>query len=209
MNARNLQGGVSVQEYYTKRFGQFGGDVRTLWNNQKSQEDRFHILAEVGALDGARVLDVGCGFGDFLDFLQAQTCGVQYTGIDAHPEILLEAKQRHAGHTFEQMDVLEFLPQTKFDFVFGSGIFGLKMVDQHGYVKDLLSHMFWLSEKGLAVNFLSSYTTGKKDKDSYHVEPQEVLSLALSITPRVVLRHDYRDNDFTLYLYPNPHATNQ
>ena len=206
MNSHQTLAGGSVQHFYDGRFGQYGVDVRTLWNSRKSQEERFHMLSGVGSLEHARILDVGCGFGDFFDFLKAQSIEVTYTGIDVQPDILEEAKRRNPENTFQRIDVLEFFPQAKFDFVFASGIFALKMENQLDFVKDMLAHMFWLSEKGLAVNFLSSYTTGEKDKDSYFVDPQEILGLALSITPRVVVRHDYRDNDFTAYLFPNPHA---
>ena len=203
MKGHKTLSGVSIQDYYGQRFQKFGGDVRTLWNSQQSQVGRFHVLTEIGDLSGSRILDVGCGFGDFQEYLRAQNIWVDYTGIDIQPDILAEAQHKHPEVNFEQVDLMDCSPLTKFDYVFASGIFALKMTNQQEYVQAILSRMFALANKGVAVNFLSTYTTGNLDQDSFHVAPQDILSLALSITRRVVLRHDYRDNDFSLYLYPH------
>ena len=207
MTKHVMHSGFLTQDYYGERFDKFGDDVRTLWNSQKSQEDRFRILAEIGSLHGSRVLDVGCGFGDFYGFLKAKGIMVEYTGIDMQPGILEEAKRRYTGVKFERVDLLEFAGSEPFDYVFASGIFGLKMTDQYAYLKSMMVRLLSLAQKGLAVNFLSGYTTGEKDPDSFYAEPSDLLALALSMTRRVILRHDYRDNDCTLYCYPQQNSS--
>ena len=49
-----------------------------------------HLL---DAQPGDKVLDVGCGFGDFADYLARQDKAVQFTGIDVSEELLLEGRK--------------------------------------------------------------------------------------------------------------------
>jgi hypothetical protein len=59
---------------------------------------------------------------------------------------------------------------------------------------------FSLAKCGVGVNFLSSMSQ-RKDGVSYYCNPASCVKLLMKITPFVVLRHDYRQNDFTIYLY--------
>src|SRR6266851_828983 len=53
--------------WYEDKVRRYGYDHRGLgFRNKSSQEKRFEALLALGDFDGSRVLDVGCGFGDFL-----------------------------------------------------------------------------------------------------------------------------------------------
>ncbi len=39
------------------------------WSTKEMQELRFKVLADIGIQSGDSVLDVGCGFGDLLGYL--------------------------------------------------------------------------------------------------------------------------------------------
>ena len=47
---------------------------------------------------------------------------------------------------------------------------------------------------------LSSHAPEQSDIAHYY-DPVKMLAAALDLTPTVMLRHDYLDNDFTLYLW--------
>lgn len=55
-----------------------------------------------------RVLDVGCGFGDFLRFLEDEGVGV--SGVDIAPHALKEARKRVSGRLYRVDVVSERLP---------------------------------------------------------------------------------------------------
>src|SRR5512140_794427 len=60
----------STTRWYEDKVRTFGFDHRGLgFRSRSSQIKRFEALVKVGDLDGRRVLDVGCGFGDLLAFL--------------------------------------------------------------------------------------------------------------------------------------------
>ena len=61
-------------DLYTNLVERFGAEVRALnWRSAELQHRRFAVLAQVGELKSASVLDVGCGMGDLLDWFRAST----------------------------------------------------------------------------------------------------------------------------------------
>lgn len=61
-------------ERYSKRYQELGVHVRTLgWGSREQQVYRFeqtlHCLPD---LNGKTILDIGCGFGDYYDFLRSK-----------------------------------------------------------------------------------------------------------------------------------------
>src|SRR5919109_3859483 len=107
--------------YYTDLIGKYGVDVRALdWGSRESQAVRFSVLAEVGQLHDASVLDVGCGLGDFFGWLKSAGIGVEYTGIDITPKMIEVARQRFPETRFELRNLLENVNCTTkcYDIVF-------------------------------------------------------------------------------------------
>src|SRR6266481_4036431 len=174
-------------DHFRKRLETYGDDVRALWNSAASQMARFDVLLQVGGLSGKAVLDVGCGFGDLIAFLDQKGIGVAaYSGIDLSPEMIAIAREKHPRAQFECRDLLEqpFDPES-FDVVLGSGLFFLPHPLWDAYVAAYVGSMFACCRQAVAVNFLSAHSS-KKDPESYYAAPHEVLEkLQLAITPRV------------------------
>ena len=62
--------------------------------------------------------------------------------------------------------------------------------------------MYKICKKGVAINFLSSITPFDRHTDNHFLDPTTALQkIIYPITHNFVLRHDYRENDFTIYLY--------
>jgi len=76
---------------------------------------------------GMRVLDAGCGYGSLLEILPSD---IEYLGIDASPDLIREAEQRHPNHQFVKAN-LRYLPSSTglFDVVICRSIKG--MVCEH------------------------------------------------------------------------------
>ena len=190
-----------VPRYFKGLINSYGDDIMSLdWGSETTQRLRFQLLTEIDALTSASILDVGCGRGDLLDFLIEQGFKGQYLGIDLTPEMVQLARVRHPNANFRVTDILLEDLKQKFDFVLASGIFYLRYKDNKVFFLRIVKQMYSLAKKGIAFNMLSSYTSNKK-KDEYYFEPEWVFSQCKTFTHRVVLRHDYKENDFTLYLY--------
>ena len=178
------------------------------WGSEESQKVRFRVLAGVGEMRGSSILDVGCGFGDFLKYLW--WTGVRpesYVGIDMMEKTISEAWKIHAAdreHAAENVrftcgNFLEWESPERFDYVIASGIFSIKTADWRSNVEEVLGKMYSMADRGVAVNFLSAMHEPKIETSMY-AEPREILAMALVISERVTLIHGYRLNDFTVYI---------
>jgi len=67
-------------------------------------------------------------------------------------------------------------------------------------MEHLIKRMFEFCTRAVAVNMLSSYAE-VKDGNSYYARPEDLLTWGLNLTRKIILRHDYKPNDLTLYLY--------
>ena len=192
--------------WYEDKVRRYGFDHRGLgFRTRSSQEKRFEALLELGNLDGARVLDVGCGFGDFLHFLQQRGIEPEYTGIDVCKPMIDRCRERfdEANAIFRVADVMEFDTTDEYDYVVASGLFGLDAEGGRDRIRPTLNRMFDWSRVGLAANFLSTQSPSPVDGRIY-VEPPKALEAGLALTPAARLNHAYLPNDFTLYLYKTP-----
>jgi SAM-dependent methyltransferase len=176
-----------------------GEGWQAFWGSIDSQRVRYEVLMQELPLDGAAVLEVGCGFGDFLD--HAESRGVRprsYLGVDVSERMVQGARARHLEARFEVLDVLSAEPPLLPDFVIASGIMAVEVPDYEGYVLRVLRRLHELGRRGFGLNFLSTCTQ-KPDGVSRYVEPAWLLSLfQRHVDWRCRLIHDYRPNDFTL-----------
>jgi len=71
------------------------------------------------------VLDLGCGAGLLLDYLQAtgRLDSLRYRGIDISPRMVSLAQSRWPGYEFEARDIIESpLPERSVDVVLMNGV---------------------------------------------------------------------------------------
>ncbi|MCM8532323.1 MAG: class I SAM-dependent methyltransferase [Lentisphaeraceae bacterium] len=186
-------------EYYQNRFKKFGRSYETLnWGSKESQELRFSIFSEIGRLNNKKLLDIGCGLGDYYNFLTDNKIDCSYKGIDLVEDLVGEAKQLFPEATFEVEDL--FSMEAEYDFIFASGIFYLRKEKPFEYMKAVIEKMFSLCTNGVAFNSLSTWAL-KTDDGEFCADPVKVLEFCKSITQNLVLKHDYHPSDFTVYMY--------
>ena len=168
------------------------------------QDLRFKIMSEIGDLNNSKILDVGCGFGDFLTYLNAKKKNVTYTGVDINPIFIKIAKSIHSGSSFQKRDIELTKFSKKFDWSFAIGTTNMK--GNYEYVENLMTEMLRISKNGIAIDFMSTYVDFKR-KESSHFAPEKIFKIAKKLSKRVVIRHDYLPFEFCIYIYKNSKLT--
>jgi ubiquinone/menaquinone biosynthesis C-methylase UbiE len=118
-----------LEAYYGEKLKAYGDDARSLGWTPGGRKVRFDTLAGIGYLNGSRVLDVGCGFGDFYGYLQDRGIQTDYKGIDINADFIALAKEKYPEADFEIADFDELDPGRTFDWAFASGIFIIRLSD--------------------------------------------------------------------------------
>lgn len=192
----------ALVKFYEEKVIRYKDDVRSLaWGSRKSQHKRFEILSEIGRLEGSLILDVGCGLGDFYNWLLKKYNNISYTGIDITPSMIEIAKKKYPKTTFKVQNILELnSDKSKYDYIFASGIFNRRIKNHEKFVRDNIIKMFELCCKGAAFNIMSTKADFMEKKE-YYAEAGKMLDFCLSLTRNVILRHDYMPHDFTVYMY--------
>lgn len=184
----------NLNDIYKRKFGE-SDDIKSLgWGSIDSQETRFKMLMDInGFRSSDTLLDVGCGFGDLSKYIG------NYTGVDIRGHAIKTAISRYPDKRFikgELIDVIE-----AFDWVFASGIFCFKSENWHSETRKTLSDMLIRSKKGVSVNFLSNLSNGNRDDEMMYVSMSDIAKVLDGLTTKFSIRHDYRPNDCTVYLY--------
>ncbi len=189
--------------WYGDKVRRFGYDHRGLGlRNRSSQEKRFDALMELGDLDGARLLDVGCGFGDFLVYLHQQGVKPVYTGLDICEPMVDRCRQLFGPATgrFLVGDVLDFEPDETYDYVVASGLFGLDSAGARERIRPTMERIFGWARIGAAMNFLGARSPAPVEQ-RISIDPAKALEAGFALTDALRLDHTYLPNDFTLCLY--------
>ncbi|HZP81036.1 MAG TPA: bifunctional GNAT family N-acetyltransferase/class I SAM-dependent methyltransferase [Chthonomonadaceae bacterium] len=199
-------GGLGQIAYYTERLERYGLDHRALdWGSRASQERRFAILAEIGPLHNASLLDIGCGLADYYAYLTQRGVPVRYTGMDITPAMIAAATKRFPEQRFVVRDILADAGKRpeeleRADYVSASGLFTFT---NERFLQEAVRVMFAYCRKALAFNALSAFAP-QQEPGEFYADPLETVRFCRTLTPWIVLRHDYLPHDFTVTLYREP-----
>jgi trans-aconitate methyltransferase len=189
-----------IKHLYHDRFEEMGYDINTVgWKNIEEQVLRFKILCDIGDLGDSSICDIGCGFGDLVSYLKSRFSGFSYTGVDISDKLIEKAQELHPEYEFMCRDILDGPFEREFDYFLLSGALSFRISDNMALTKAMLTKMFNLSKKGIAVNFLSSYVNYQHVRN-FHYAPEEIFAFSKTLTRFVTLRHDYPLYEFTIYL---------
>ncbi len=190
---------AQIVEFHEQLVRERGEGWGAFWGSAASQRGRYELFFEELPLAASDVLEVGCGFGDFLHIAhEKQAIPRRYLGIDLSPQIIAAAQRLHPDASFAVLDILNSDPPFVPDFVIASGIMAVDLPDYEAYVLSVLRRFHAIARRGFALNFLSTCSE-RPDGRSRYVEPGWLLALfQRHVDWRCRLLHDYRANDFTL-----------
>lgn len=172
------------------------------WSNVEIQTIRFKMLMDIGIDSDDSVLDVGCGFGDFSEYLAKHNKPVRFTGIDLSEELLEEGRKRYSDIKLVSGDLFDFDPEPEsYDYVTLSGALNRNLDDDGGYARSVIRRMFNASRKGIAFNLLDKrheWTAGRWDLQSFY--PHDVEGFVAGFGGTFEMLDDYLENDFTVWV---------
>lgn len=140
------------------------------WGNKNQQIKRFNYSTKYLNLNGCSILDIGCGFADFYEYLNKSKIKLSsYTGIDINKSFIEICKNKFPNVSFENKDMFS-LGRKKYDYIFAFGVFSLKFkgINNLKLIKDFVHKSENNFNKGLVINYISN--NQESDKPESYVK---------------------------------------
>lgn len=194
---------TNVAQYYDDRIIQHGPTHKAVdASSDEALLARYKVLSEVCDLSNKSVLEVGCGYGAFGNYLKTNYPSINYTGVDIS-ELMIEAGQElYSNLNLLHADVMQLgtVFNEGYDVVLCQGLFYL--LDDFEQVKALIAKMFSLTRDCLAFTSVCQWPYGPSD-DELRIDPVATLEYCQTLTQNVHLRYGYWPGDICFYLYRN------
>lgn len=191
-----------IQQFINTRFEKYGFDAKSVgWNNKESQWLRFHYLSKDFNFDNKLVLDVGCGLGDFVEYLLYKNYkSFNYIGLDISDKMIDSCRAKFDQKKFEFFHGDIFDNQfNNVDICILSGTLSYKFEGAIDNAKKTMKTMFDLANEGVALNFLSKNVDYELNKNQhYHLD--DVMSWAKELSENVNIYDDYPLYEFTVVI---------
>ena len=191
-----------IAKLYDDRVRNLGYSAQSVgWKSERQQDLRFEILVSNQNVSNSIVLDIGCGFGDFLKFLYSQNISpLKYIGIDISDEVLKIAEKIHSDAEnviFLKRDLMAGGNELV-DFAVASGSLNYRLqTDMNSYLDSFIQLYEPRVKCGLLLNFLSTKVDFMQNQHA-HYSPEYVKNLFKKYFRHVTLIEDYGLYEFTI-----------
>jgi SAM-dependent methyltransferase len=189
-------------EPYERAAKRHGDSLKSLlWESTRTQGARFGAFMKAVDFRGRSLLDVGCGRGDFLDYLlERKVRPAEYIGIEAVSPLVEVAAAKRGGPE-RRIIHADFVTEprrmyTGSDAVVFSG--SLNTLSVEGFYSTL-EHAWAATAEWLVFNFLASADLAGANFLTWH-RKEDVAAWAREKSAEVVQIGGYLAGDFTIAL---------
>jgi SAM-dependent methyltransferase len=194
--------GLVVQRYQ-HRIAEHGPTFASL-NSGSEEKQALRHSVHATAIRGTKpsILEVGCGLGDFYQFLINANRDCDYHGYDIVPEYVAECRRAYPQAAFEVRNIFGDGIGGSYDTIVMSQVLNnhYQKSDNLAVMKRALELAFQHTSVSVSVDMLSSYVDFR-NPDLFYYSPEEIFRMAKNIAPRVLIRHDYRAFEFCVQLF--------
>jgi SAM-dependent methyltransferase len=198
---------------YKRKFRIYGWSYKSLrWKTEEAMIIRHQELIKDIDISGKTILDVGCGFGDIIKTLEQKAKKempttprpFQYLGVDVVTEFINVAKKKYPKYKFSVRNYFEKPFKRNFDIILCCGALNSNFGEETMcFRKNAIKTMFKRCNYALSFNMAGSYPPPQNTQNStiYFANSLEILKYCLSLTRKVIFRHHYRRNEFTIVMF--------
>jgi SAM-dependent methyltransferase len=177
--------------------------TRNGWKDLHAQNSRFAQMSHaIMQFYPDSICDVGCGTGDYLEYLRSNKFSGSYIGIDISERMIAEASKKYVGD--RSAVFIAGFSSIPADVTVASGIFNVKGLTAEEewlkYVENVLENMWESSSLGISFNVLSQYSNVKLRKENlFYADPIAMVEYcAKQFSTNLILDHSYGQFDMTV-----------
>lgn len=184
---------IDSEEFYLSSIERYGKSALGVnWASKETQELRFDIIIDMLPKKINSLVDAGCGFGDFFQYLQNSTtiCN-KYIGIDSIEKMCTIAYENTKEEIILANITTDILPSCEY-YICSGAMNILNSFETHMFIQNCWQS----SEKAFIFNILC----GNKESDTFnYITANKIKKIAKSLgVKRIEMRDDYMNNDITV-----------
>lgn len=186
--------------FYNLHLKHFGDSPQAVRWTKEGQLRRYNTLLNIaGDIKNKKILDFGCGKGDFYGYLKSKGLEVNYEGIDINENLIQLAKNKYPETTFTCLDIEENEYKKEFDIIFICGVFNLRVAGIEENMKNTLKKLFKICKEVIHLNLLTYYIP-QRDIELFYVKPEELIIFVINnLSTKFSLLHDKEDIFISIY----------
>ena len=193
----------NVIRRYQERISEHGPTFASLNSGNAAKQALRHSI-HASALRGAHpsILEIGCGLGDFCQYLTGQQRNCSYTGYDIVPEYIVECQRLYPGAKFELRNIFAAGIEGTYDTIVMSQVLNNRYhkSDNMEVMRRAMELAFQHTRVSASIDMLSTYVDFR-NPDLFYYSPEEIFRAAKTVAQRVTLHHDYRAFEFCIQLF--------
>ncbi len=187
---------INNESFYINALKKHGHTPKGLnWKDKRSQNIRFEIILEFlkdRLHHDTKVIDAGCGFGDFYLYSKKQGFEFEYIGYDVLQKFANITESRIGKKAYKKDILSDELDEA--DYYIASGSLNiLTKFETYLFIKRCFEH----STKGFVFNFLEG---DGFEKNFNTLDRDEVISYAKELGAKVSVKDGYLSGDVSLFL---------
>src|SRR6266508_568277 len=166
--------GMLITRYYERLLRQHGRTPQALAERAEDKDLEFyqHLFHGIELPDQLSVLDIGCGMGDLIDFLQLHEASIEsYLGIDLVGSFIDLCRYEYLPPCeFRKANFISrsFAPAERFNLVVSMGVLVSRVLDYEAYVEHCIEKMIALSSKYVLFNVITNVDTSLGNYQNTH-----------------------------------------
>ncbi len=192
-----------VVRRYQQRIAEHGPTFASLNSGSEEKQSIRHSV-HASALRGTNpsILEIGCGLADFYKYLLQYKRNCSYHGYDIVPEYIDQCRRIHPEARFSLRNVFVEGIEGTYDTIVMSQVLNnrYQKSDNMQVMQRALELAFEHTRVSVSVDMISTYVDFR-NPDLFYYSPEEIFRIAKTISPRVLLRHDYRAFEFCIQLF--------
>lgn len=201
---------LKIADYYSQAFEQHGATPQGLaWDNQENLNKRYEVMYDIVKYYNASILDFGCGYCGFYEWILKNKKTIKYTGLDINLESLEVAYKNNPNLKLWHLDIhdpkFSFDGINNWDYIICNGTFTVKgpltQEEMTNFMCSTLEKLWTKTNRGIAFNCMSKILDFERD-DLFHVSFDELSMWVYdNLSSKFTIRQDYSLREFTMYVY--------
>jgi cyclopropane fatty-acyl-phospholipid synthase-like methyltransferase len=149
---KNNQIYTRLYDYHMNVGGKRRRENAVGWLAPGSQKKNF-LNALPYLEEGDKILDFGCGLGDFTNLVKKNLSDFEYVGVDINPKFITNAKKRHPDFSFFHIENVQDINDT-FDKIVAIGVFTW-FITKEDFIKTI-NHLYSICKDKVIITCIHS-----------------------------------------------------